>query len=265
MLDQHRTDILRLSLQKMVSEDVCDIRKNRDICERDMKYILQHLSQAVDLDSPILFRDFTTWLADVLINKKIPVSYLRTSYDILHEGIHTVFPGESWMDPFFDEADGSFNMVQESREEDILPPEDKLSGQYIRYLIRADRNKARQIVMKALQKGMTIADLYLNVFEPSQRIIGRLWQTSVISVAQEHYATAVTQMIMSELYPRIFISEKNGWKMASFCIGSELHELGIRMVADFFEMDGWGFVEKDQSGRNRPECSNGCKTGYRMV
>jgi len=86
---------------------------------------------------------------------------------------------------------------------------------------------------------MTISDLYLNVFEPSKRMIGRLWQTSVISVAQEHYATAVTQMIMSELYPRIFTSEKNGWKMASFCIGSELHELGIRMVADFFEMDGW--------------------------
>ncbi|MDK2975587.1 MAG: MerR family transcriptional regulator, light-induced transcriptional regulator [Candidatus Marinimicrobia bacterium] len=238
-LDQHRTDILRLSLQKMISEDVCNIRKNRDICERDLKYILQYLSQAIALDSPILFQNFTAWLADVLINKKIPVNHLRISYDILQKGIYTVFPGESWVDPFFAGADGSFNMVQESREGDILPPENTLSGQYIRYVIRADRNKARQIVMKALQEGMTISDLYLNVFEPCQRMIGRLWQTSVINVAQEHYATAVTQMIMSELYPRIFTSEKNGRKMAAFCIGSELHELGIRMVADFFEMDGW--------------------------
>ena len=27
--------------------------------------------------------------------------------------------------------------------------------------------------------------------------------------------------------------------MVATCIGGELHEIGIRMVADFFEMEGW--------------------------
>jgi methanogenic corrinoid protein MtbC1 len=27
--------------------------------------------------------------------------------------------------------------------------------------------------------------------------------------------------------------------MVATCIGGELHEMGIRMVADFFEMEGW--------------------------
>ncbi|BCR36698.1 hypothetical protein MPAN_015910 [Mariniplasma anaerobium] len=27
--------------------------------------------------------------------------------------------------------------------------------------------------------------------------------------------------------------------MVAVCVGNELHEIGMRMVADFFEMDGW--------------------------
>jgi methanogenic corrinoid protein MtbC1 len=27
--------------------------------------------------------------------------------------------------------------------------------------------------------------------------------------------------------------------MVAMCVGGELHEIGVRMVADFFEMEGW--------------------------
>jgi methanogenic corrinoid protein MtbC1 len=44
---------------------------------------------------------------------------------------------------------------------------------------------------------------------------------------------------MAQLYPYIFTTEKTGQTMVATCIGGELHELGIRMVADFLEMEGW--------------------------
>jgi methylmalonyl-CoA mutase cobalamin-binding domain/chain len=69
--------------------------------------------------------------------------------------------------------------------------------------------------------------------------IGRLWQMNQISVAQEHYCSAATQLIMSQLYPYIFKTEKIGRRLVAACVGEELHEIGIRMVADFFEMEGW--------------------------
>jgi methylmalonyl-CoA mutase cobalamin-binding domain/chain len=81
--------------------------------------------------------------------------------------------------------------------------------------------------------------VYLNVFQPVQYEIGRLWQLNQISVAQEHYATAVTQLVMSQLYPRIFSTERSGRTLVATCVGDELHEIGVRMVADFFEMAGW--------------------------
>ena len=46
-------------------------------------------------------------------------------------------------------------------------------------------------------------------------------------------------MIMSQMYPYIFNSEKKGLRMVATCVGGELHEIGLRMVTDFFEMAGW--------------------------
>jgi methylmalonyl-CoA mutase cobalamin-binding domain/chain len=60
-----------------------------------------------------------------------------------------------------------------------------------------------------------------------------------ISVAQEHYCTAATQLTMSQLYPRLFSTDRIGRRLVAACVGDELHELGVRMVADFFEMEGW--------------------------
>lgn len=87
--------------------------------------------------------------------------------------------------------------------------------------------------------GTSVKDIYLHVFVPAQHEIGRLWQTNRISVAQEHYCTAVTQLIMSQLYAHIFASTKNGYTLVATCVAGDLHEIGVRMVADFFEMDGW--------------------------
>ena len=60
-----------------------------------------------------------------------------------------------------------------------------------------------------------------------------------MSVAEEHYCTAATQLIMSQLYSRIFNTAKKGRCLVAACVGGELHEIGLRMVADFFEMEGW--------------------------
>ena len=46
------------------------------------------------------------------------------------------------------------------------------------------------------------------MFQLSLREVGRLWQMNQISVAQEHYCTAATQLIMSQLYPYIFSGER---------------------------------------------------------
>ncbi|WP_176239343.1 cobalamin B12-binding domain-containing protein [Mariniplasma anaerobium] len=42
------------------------------------------------------------------------------------------------------------------------------------------------------------------------------------------------------MYSSIFEERMEGTHaMVAVCVGNELHEIGMRMVADFFEMDGW--------------------------
>ena len=93
--------------------------------------------------------------------------------------------------------------------------------------------------MEAVDNGIGVKDIYLNVFQSSLYEIGRLWQENKITVAQEHYFTAATQLIMSQLYPYISKSQKTGKVLVATSVSRELHEIGVRMVADFFEMDGW--------------------------
>jgi len=120
-------------------------------------------------------------------------------------------------------------------------------------LLKGDQRSAGALILDAYQhKNVSIQDLYLHVFQVTQREIGRLWQLSMISVAKEHYCTAATQLIMGQLYPFIFKGNLSDKKVIVSCAQGELHELGARMVADFFELDGW---DSHFLGANTPSAS----------
>ena len=73
-----------------------------------------------------------------------------------------------------------------------------------------------------------------------------------ISVAQEHYCTAATQLIMSQLYPYIFSGERRSRTLVAACVAGDLHEIGARMVSDLLEMEGWNTI---YLGANVPSSS----------
>jgi MerR family transcriptional regulator, light-induced transcriptional regulator len=110
---------------------------------------------------------------------------------------------------------------------------------YVAALQAGDRRRALRVAQAALDDGIDIRDLYLDVFQPAMHEVGRLWESNQFTVAQEHLATAITQSVMAQIYARIFTSPTQGRKVIATCIGGELHELGIRMVADFFEIEGY--------------------------
>lgn len=114
-----------------------------------------------------------------------------------------------------------------------------IASEYLNQLLGGNRKTASQLILKAVERGEAVQDIYLYVFQRCQREIGYLWQTNQVSVAQEHYCTAATQLIMSQLYPYIFSTEKIGRTLVATCVSGELHEVGVRMVADFFELAGW--------------------------
>jgi len=118
-------------------------------------------------------------------------------------------------------------------------PHSSLARAYIEELLAGERGSATQRILAAVESGLSIRDLYLDVFEPVLGEIGYLWETNQISVGQEHYCTAVTQSIMAQLFPHIFSSSLKSRRLVATSVAGNLHEIGIRMVADLFEMFGW--------------------------
>jgi MerR family transcriptional regulator, light-induced transcriptional regulator len=128
----------------------------------------------------------------------------------------------------------------EALESPAGPPEtDTLCDSYLQSLIEGQRREASEMILSAVDAGLGVREVYRGVFQPTLYEVGRLWQRNLVTVAQEHYITAATQLIMSQLYPRIFSTKRRDRRLVATCVSGELHEVGVRMVADFFEMDGW--------------------------
>ncbi len=216
----------------------------RKKCFDDTRHTIRYLAESIALQSPGLFANYLVWLGALLESFSVPREDLVGNVEIIRDVLGDHFGDGPAMKTIDDYMDGALSGITGGIPPlevflDPDAPDAELAKSYLESLLSSDRLAARRTIIDAVDGGMPVRDVYLNVFQPVQREIGRLWQTKAISVAHEHYATAVTQLIMSELFPRIISSERIGLNMISTCIGGELHEVGIRMVSDFFEMAGW--------------------------
>lgn len=134
-------------------------------------------------------------------------------------------------------------LFSQSLDNDSLLVKDKplspMAKQYVELLLAGHKTEATQLVLEAFKKGVGIKDLYLYVFEQALFQIGTLWESNLINIADEHYFTAATRQIMAQLYPYITPSNSNGLSVVATSVSGELHDIGIQMVSDCFELDGW--------------------------
>src|SRR5215210_1536422 len=122
---------------------------------------------------------------------------------------------------------------------------------YLDALAAADLAAARSVLDDAIEAGMPVRRIYLEVLQPALYEIGRRWSHAEISVAQEHLATAATQSAMARLAERLAEGGSRRVRPGAAlvaCVSDELHSVGGRMVADFLEADGWRVTFLGQLG-----------------
>jgi methanogenic corrinoid protein MtbC1 len=126
-------------------------------------------------------------------------------------------------------------------EEETLSPLKPLAKKYLDLLLAGKREEASKLIGKAVEDGRGVGEIYKTVFERTLKEIGLMWMQDRLDVAEEHYFSASTQLIMSQLYPYITgaSKEKKNAVCLTIAVCGEFHEIGARMVADFMEMDGW--------------------------
>lgn len=104
-----------------------------------------------------------------------------------------------------------------------------------------DRAEATRLATEAIGTGMlSIPELY-HILSDILVGIGDRWRAGTVAVWQEHTASAIIRGIVEVLYPTVrnVRSHDNGRTVVLACPEDESHDIGLRMLADRFELAGW--------------------------
>ena len=207
---------------------------------------MRFLAQAISVRRPKLFVDSVQWTRAAFHARGAEDSELVSSLHCMREVMEAELP-EGVAGTATEYIGQALEHVEAARPTETEPtlvegPHRRLTLQYLEAVLDGRREDAEKVILAAVDAGMGIGDLYERVLQSAQIELGRMWHAGKISVADEHFASAITQAIMSMLRSRFPERERNGRLAVAAAVGGELHEIGVRMVADFFEMDGWDVV-----------------------
>lgn len=111
--------------------------------------------------------------------------------------------------------------------------------EFLKALLAGNRMQCSLIVKKLLQNNISIKDIYENIIKTSLYQIGELWEYNKISVATEHLASSICEAILNENYAMLISNQKIHKTVLLACVENEFHQVGIKMISDVFEMNGW--------------------------
>lgn len=116
----------------------------------------------------------------------------------------------------------------------------ELRNTYTAALINGNSELASQLILNAVANNtIDIKTLYIEIFQQILIEVGYQWKMKIIDIYQEHYFSFSIELIMSQLYPYFSASDKNGHSFVSLSASGDPHTIGIRMVTDFFALNGW--------------------------
>lgn len=213
------------------------------------------LAACIEFNSPALLEDYVHWVA-ALPEKVSPfVGDISRFLQALSAVVEAQFPIDAsrLITNYISRAIESLHR-QGKKDAPTRPPNplESLQRRYLKSLLEKRRDESTRLILEAVNNGVDVDSIYLNVFQPAQQEVGRMWQSGEINVAQEHYCTAATQFVMSQLQPYFMTDSLTGKTLVASCVGDELHEVGLRIVADLFEIHGWNTI---YLGANAPAVS----------
>lgn len=209
---------------------------------------IHSLEESLATDTPAFLIDHSRWAKVHLTALHFPKNHVSLVLDALDE----VFRKELHLD--FREQAGAFITASQAalrKTSTGIPscitsdnPHADTARSFLSALIAADREQADRVLMNAVRSGIPLKDIYIHVLQPVLRETGRLWQLNEVGIAQEHFVTASVVSFMARLHDQVVSSGKGEtgrreMTVVAASVGAELHDVGIRMVADFFTMDGW--------------------------
>lgn len=203
---------------------------------------LAYLAQAVAVRCPAVFSESVLWNREAISAREGRLEDLTASLNHMRVVIANELPALEAR-AATECIDAALVATAKARPAQLVDapnlPNHDVVLRYLEYLLMSKRSEAIELILSLARSGTPITSLYVDVLQPALAEVGRMWHRNEISIADEHYATAVTQEAMSQLREFAQPGKPRHLGIVAASVGGDFHELGIRMVADCFELDGW--------------------------
>jgi methanogenic corrinoid protein MtbC1 len=219
---------------------------------------LQYLAEAVAADRPALFVHSVEWARAAFMARGFEVSHLNASLAALDDTLKAELPEalSSRTSRILAEGMKIAARPESPRDDAVLESAFAQRGAdtvraraYLVNLLERHQAKAVEVLLDAVRSGRSVAEAYESIIAPALTEVGRLWHINEATVADEHYVTTATQNAMAVLRMKLPQAKPNGKRALAASVGGDLHDVGIRMVADLLESEGW---QVDCLGANMP-------------
>ena len=113
--------------------------------------------------------------------------------------------------------------------------------QYLGFVLKKQREDALAFLRGlADSKEFALIQLF-KILANAQQEVGSLWAKRTITVADEHFATDVTQEAIDMLASKLksFNRETTGSALLANFVEGEYHTVGLRMFSELLKSDGW--------------------------
>lgn len=207
---------------------------------------ISSIEESLATGSPAFLIDHARWVQSRFIAESFPKEFTVAFFKIFKEIVSDGLPEDYRKDAgvFAGKAAASLKSAPEgiTAIPDAGTTLSPKAQAFLSFILAGEVAKGRAVIDQELAEGTPFRRIYSDIFLPVLRETGRLWQQNKVTIAQEHFVTDVIRRIMEQLHNQIIgtgrVARKKKTVVAA-CVGEELHDVGLRMVADFFELDGW--------------------------
>ncbi len=215
-----------------------------DAWKAHVEGIVLELAAAVEDGGPASFGERIGWTRDAFVARRLDGEAFRAAFTRLSGVLETSLPDEAF--------GGLRDFLQRGR--DVLAGEstetrgsDPVDGAvreavdaYVARIRAGDMRAALEDVVSRLDRNeLTVADVLNDVVPSALRRVGQLWHSDEISVAEEHFATHTTGRLLDRVALTAPRADDNGRTVVLAMAEGDAHDLGLRLVALVFELDGW--------------------------
>lgn len=202
---------------------------------------IHELSVAMAESEPGLFSSRVRWIRAAFKARELPEELLHQSLLCLEEILEQELPEEYRQEPKLFIAAGMAALIEAETaggELDSADPAGKLAMQYMAEVLEGNSTRAIELVMDARRNGLSLESAY-QVLMTAQREIGQMWHQAEVNIAEEHMVSSTTRRAMAVLAYHAGKKASNGLTVVAAAVAGNSHEIGLRMISDFFEFAGW--------------------------